>query len=145
MNANQIIERTFESTRHKTSYLEAGPHDGQLMFFIHGWPELGLVWRGQIEYFAEAGWRCVAPDMRGYGNSSVPDRIDSYAISEIVTDMIELHNALSNKPATWIGHDWGCPVVWALAAQHSERCRSVINLCVPYFARGFAIDTILPY
>ena len=52
-----------ESARHRTSWIEAGPADGPLMVFVHGWPELGLVWRAQVDHFARAGWRCVAPEV----------------------------------------------------------------------------------
>lgn len=132
-----------ETARHRTSWIEAGPLDGPLMIFIHGWPEIGLLWRAQIEHFAAAGWRCVAPDMRGYGGSSVPTHSGAYAVRESVTDMVELHDALGGEPAVWIGHDWGSPVVWGMATHHPERCRAVANLCVPHLARGFALPHLV--
>ena len=58
---------------------------------------------------------------------------------EIVGDMIELHDALGGAPAVWVGHDWGSPVVWSMAAHHADRCRAVVNLCVPYFASSFGL------
>ena len=124
--------------------MEAGPPDGQLMIFLHGWPELGLIWRAQLEYFAARGRRCVAPDMRGYGDSSVPDSTVAYSVQELVCDMVEFHDALGGKPAVWIGHDWGSAVAWAMASHHAERCRGVINLCVPYLARGLALSNLVP-
>ncbi len=133
-----------ESARHRTAWIEAGPADGPLMIFVHGWPELGLVWRAQLAYFAERGWRCVAPDMRGYGGSSIPESTDAYAVRELTVDMIELHDALGGAPAVWVGHDWGSPVVWSLAAHHPTRCRAVASLCVPYISRGFAVANLLP-
>ena len=87
---------------------------------MHGWPELSIVWRAQIEHFATQGWRCVAPDMRGYGESSAPDRTGAYGVSEIVADMIELHDALGARPAVWIGLDWGSAIAWAIAAHHAS-------------------------
>jgi pimeloyl-ACP methyl ester carboxylesterase len=90
----EFVSNSLETPRHKTAYLSAGPSSALIMIFIHGWPELNLVWRSQMEFFAVRGWRCIAPDMRGYGGSSVPRQTGSYAISEIVTDMIELHDAL---------------------------------------------------
>jgi pimeloyl-ACP methyl ester carboxylesterase len=107
------------------------------MIFLHGWPELGLIWRNQIEHFAAEGWRCIAPDMRGYGRSSRPQSIAAYAVRELAADMVELHDALGGKPAIWVGHDWGSAVAWSIASHHAERCRGVVNLCVPYLARGF--------
>jgi pimeloyl-ACP methyl ester carboxylesterase len=132
------------SARHRTGWVEAGPPDGPLMIFVHGWPELGIVWRAQLEHFAARGWRCVAPDMRGYGESSVPADPSAYALREIVADMTELHDALGGGPAVWVGHDWGSPVVFSLAAHHPQRCRAVASLCVPYAPEGFALANLLP-
>ena len=131
-----------ETARHRTAYLEAGPADGPLMIFVHGWPGLGLIWRHQLEHFAAAGWRCIAPDMRGYGGSSVPTRIADYAVRETTADLAELHEALGGAPALWVGHDWGCAPLWSLAAHHSERCRGVVTLCVPYLARGMTLPNL---
>src|ERR1700761_6635552 len=86
-----LITHSFRSPRHITHYWEAGPADGPLLMFVHGWPEIGLMWRPQIEAFASEGWRCVAPDMRGYGGSSAPSGSDAYALEQIVDDMVELH------------------------------------------------------
>jgi pimeloyl-ACP methyl ester carboxylesterase len=140
-----IMERhVVTSARHRTAYLAAGPVGGPLMIFLPGWPELGLVWRPQLAHFAAAGWRCVAPDMRGYGGSSVPTATDAYELRESVADMRELHDALGGAPAVWVGHDWGSPVAWSVAAHHADRCRAVASLCVPYASRGFALENLLP-
>ena len=144
MAADLFSRQQLETPRHRTVWIEAGPADGPRLIFVHGWPELGLVWRAQLAYFAALGWRCVAPDMRGYGGSSVPTRPGDYAVRELVADLTELHDALGGRPAVWVGHDWGCPVVWALASHHAGRCRGVANLCVPYLARGFALPNLLP-
>ena len=138
------MQHIVTSARHRTAWIESGPADGPLMIFLHGWPELGVVWRAQLDHFAAAGWRCVAPDMRGYGGSSVPAEADAYSMPEIVADMVELHDALGGAPAVWVGHDWGSPVVWSLAAQQAGRCLAVVNLCVPYLKSGFALQNLLP-
>jgi pimeloyl-ACP methyl ester carboxylesterase len=132
------------SSRHVTHYREAGPAGGPLMIFVHGWPETGLVWRAQMEAFASEGWRCVAPDMRGYGGSSRPIASGAYALEEIVDDMVELHDHLGAHPAIWVGHDLGCPVVGALAAHHSQRSRGVVFVSVPYSPEAFALSSLLP-
>ncbi|HYR73008.1 MAG TPA: alpha/beta hydrolase, partial [Candidatus Acidoferrum sp.] len=133
-----VVERTVKTDRHETFYLDAGAADAPLIVFVHGWPELSLSWRHQLPCFADLGFRAVAPDMRGYGRSSVYPRHENYALEHTVRDMIELLDALGREKAVWVGHDWGSPVVWSLASHHPERCWGVANLCVPYLAAGFA-------
>ena len=130
--ATTITEHTVRTARHTTGYLAAGPADGPLIVFVHGWPELSRSWRNQLPVLGALGFRAVAPDMRGYGRSSVYTERDAYAQQAIVADMIELIDALCRDRAVWVGHDWGSPVVWNLASHHPERCHGVANLCVPY-------------
>src|SRR5580692_4746351 len=139
-----LTSRIFSSPRHTTHYWEAGPADGPLMIFVHGWPQIGLMWRAQVEAFASEGWRCVAPDMRGYGGSSAPAAAEAYALRAIVDDMVELHDHLGARPAIWVGHDWGSPVAGALAAHHAERSRGVVLTSVPYSPEGFALPSLAP-
>lgn len=114
------------------------------MIFVHGWPQIGLMWRAQIEAFASEGWHCIASDMRGYGGSSAPAANSSYALNEIVEDMVELHDHLGGRPAIWVGHDLGSPVVGALAAHHPKRSRGVVFASVPYSPESFALPSLLP-
>lgn len=86
----------------------------------------------------------LPPDMRGYGGSAAPTAVDAYTVREIAADMVELHDALGGGPAVWVGHDWGSAVAWAMASHHRERCCGVVNLCVPYFARGLALPNLVP-
>ena len=139
----EITEHVAASPRHTSFYLAAGPAAGPTVIFLHGWPELSLSWRHQLPVLAALGSRAVAPDMRGYGRSTVYRRHQDYALREIVADMIELADALGVEKPVWVGHDWGSPVAWSLASHHPERCLAVANLCVPYgLERG--LDAILP-
>jgi pimeloyl-ACP methyl ester carboxylesterase len=144
MSSRPLERGVVETARHRTSYLAAGPTDGPLMIFLHGAPDLSIFWRHQLEFFGDRGWRCIAPDMRGLGESAVPTSIAAYSVREIVRDMIELHDALGGRPAVWVGHDWGGAFAWSMAAQHRDRCRAVVNLSTPYLARGFAVSTMVP-
>lgn len=139
-----MIEKTLTTDRHTTFYLDSGAEDAPVIVFVHGWPELSISWRHQLPCFAGLGFRAIAPDMRGYGRSTVYARHEDYALEHAVADMLELLDALGRDKAVWVGHDWGSPVVWSLASHHPERCHGVANLCVPYFARGFAPATLLP-
>ncbi|MCJ2048419.1 alpha/beta hydrolase [Methylobacterium sp. J-070] len=114
------------------------------MIFLHGWPSIGLMWRSQMGAFAADGWRCVAPDLRGFGGSSAPAAIDAYAVENVVADMVELHDHLGGKPAIWVGHDWGCVVVGALAAHHPQRSRGVGLTSLAYQPAGHALQTLVP-
>lgn len=140
---NDLIRNRLETPRHVTEWLEAGPSDGPVMIFLHGWPGLSITWRRQMEELAAAGWRCVAPDMRGYGGSSAPPKVAAYALAEIVEDMKELHDALGGGAAVWVGHDWGAAVVWTLAAHCPERCQRIAAMGMPYIPNGFALDTLI--
>jgi pimeloyl-ACP methyl ester carboxylesterase len=128
-----ITEHTTKTARHTTFYLAAGPEEGPPVIFIHGWPELSISWRHQLPALASLGFRAIAPDMRGYGRSSVYSRHEDYAQEHIVRDMIELLDSLGIERAVWVGHDWGSPVAWNLASHHPERTEAVANLCVPYY------------
>jgi pimeloyl-ACP methyl ester carboxylesterase len=140
-----VVEKIVKTERHKTFFLASGAEDAPVIVFVHGWPELSISWRHQLPCFAGLGFRAVAPDMRGYGRSSVYARHEDYALEHIVKDMLELLDALGREKAVWVGHDWGSPVVWSLASHHPDRCFGVANLCVPYFAKGFAPRTLVPY
>ncbi|WP_374346574.1 alpha/beta fold hydrolase [Phenylobacterium sp.] len=138
-----ILENTAKSKRHTSFYLSAGRADATPIIFVHGWPELSISWRHQLPVMAGLGFRAIAPDMRGYGRSSIYDRHDAYGQEEIVDDMLELLDSLGAEKAIWVGHDWGAPVVWSLAQHHPERCHGVANLCVPYIPQGFAPEALL--
>jgi soluble epoxide hydrolase/lipid-phosphate phosphatase len=117
---------------HKTSYLEAGPRDGPLLVFVHGWPGLASTWHYQFEHFAARGYRVVAPDMPGYGDSTVHDDPAAYRQELIVADMLALLDHIGRRRAVSIGHDWGSPTVWNVAAHFPERCVAVATLAIAF-------------
>ncbi len=139
-----VTQHVHSSARHTSAYLAAGPEHGTPIVFTHGWPELSRSWRHQLPVFAGLGFRCIAPDMRGYGGSSVYPRNEDYSQEHIAADMIELIDALGIEKAVWVGHDWGSPVAWTMAQQHPERVHGTASLCVPYIPEGFAPETIIP-
>ena len=138
------VEHSFKSARHTTGYLACGAEAAPPLIFVHGWPELSLSWRHQLRAFAALGFRCIAPDMRGYGRSNTYERHEDFAQEFIVADMLELLASLGHENAVWIGHDWGSSVVWNIAAHHPEKCIGVASLCVPYLAGGFTLENLVP-
>ncbi len=141
--SSSITSHYCETSRHTTHYLASGPEDGPLIIFVHGWPELSYSWRGQLPFFAERGFRAIAPDMRGYGKSSCYKRTEDYAQSEVVQDMLELLDHLNAEQAIWVGHDWGAPTVWFIASNHPERAAGVANLCVPYATLEHGLEGLI--
>lgn len=109
---------------------------GPVVVLCHGFPELAFSWRHQVFALAEAGYRVVAPDMRGYGGSSRPSAIEDYDVLTICGDLVGLLNALDIGDAVFVGHDWGAAVVWQMALAHPDRVRAVAGLSVPPASRA---------
>ncbi len=130
----EIAHRTIDANVLRIHFAEAG--EGPLVLLCHGWPESWYSWRHQLEALAEAGYHAVAPDMRGYGETSKPDEIERYTIFHLVGDMVALAAALSPDKAVIVGHDWGAPVAWHAALFRPDRFRGVIGLSVPFRPRG---------
>jgi pimeloyl-ACP methyl ester carboxylesterase len=109
---------------------------GPLVVLCHGFPELAFSWRHQIPALADAGYRVIAPDMRGFGGSSIPAEVEAYNILEICADLRGLLEAEGEEQAVFIGHDWGAFAVWALAAYFPDWVRGVAGLSVPFVPRA---------
>ncbi|HEY0102203.1 MAG TPA: alpha/beta hydrolase [Brevundimonas sp.] len=117
----------------KQQILEAG--SGPLVLLIHGFPELGISWRAQVQALADAGYHAVAPDMRGYGGTDKPAARDAYSILHLVGDMVDLVRALGDTECVVVGHDWGAPVAWHCALTRPDLFRAVVGLSVPFQPR----------
>lgn len=98
----------------KISVLTAGPADGKMILFLHGFPESAVSWTEQINYFASLGYFVVAPDQRGYEQSSAPDSIKNYKLEVLALDMLNLVKHFRNEKVFIVGHDWGAVVGWYL-------------------------------
>lgn len=141
---HDIIPNTLSLGDHRVFYLSCGPKTGVPVICVHGWPELSWSWRHVMSHLAGMGFRVLAPDMRGYGRSTVYADKDAYALPDLTGDMIGLADALGIERAIWVGHDWGAPVVWSIASHHPDRCHGVANLCVPYRTLEFGMEHMLP-
>ena len=106
--------------------------DGKPVMFVHGWPESWYSWRNQIEPFKNAGYKVIVPDIRGYGKSSNPEKIEEYTLKKITGDLIGILDYLDEKDAHIIGHDWGAPISWYTSLLYPERIISVSGLSVPF-------------
>ena len=104
--------------------------DGPPVVLLHGWPDSHQLWRHQVAALTKAGYRCVVPDLRGFGDSDRPLDVDAYALPNIVGDAIGLLDQLGIERAHVIGHDWGAAVAWVLAALAPERVDHLVALSV---------------
>lgn len=111
-------------------YVEAG--SGPLVVLLHGFPEFWWSWRHQIPALADAGFRVVAVDMRGYGQSDAPPSWRDYHLTHLAADVAGLITALGEEKAFVAGHDWGAAVAWAVATLHPERVERLAILNVPH-------------
>ena len=136
---SEPTQRLIESNGIRLHVVEQG--EGPLVLLCHGFPESWYSWRHQIDALAAAGFRAVAPDMRGYGNSDRPEAIDQYTILHLVGDLIGLLDALAAPTAVIVGHDWGATVAWQAARLRPDRFRAIVALSVPYRVRGPAPPT----
>ena len=109
---------------------------GPAVVLCHGFPELAFSWRHQVYPLAEAGFRVLIPDMRGYGASSRPADADAYDGLTLAGDLIGLLDAFGLDDAVFVGHDWGAAVMWYLALAHPDRVRAVAGLSVPVTPRA---------
>ena len=110
-------------------FVEKG--DGKPVVLLHGFPELAYSWRHQLDPLAAAGYRAVAPDMRGYGRSPAPEPVEAYDIVELCGDVDRLLDTLGTERAAIVGHDWGATLAWHYALLHPERTACVAALSVP--------------
>ena len=111
---------------------QAGPEDGPLVVLLHGFPEFWDSWHRQIEPLADAGYRVIVPDQRGYNRSDKPDGVASYHVEELVADVVGLIDAAGRETAAVAGHDWGAAVAWWLALSHPDRIDSLTAVNVPH-------------
>ena len=121
---------------------EAGPKDGLPVVLCHGFPELAYSWRHQLPALGAAGFRAIAPDQRGYGRTTRPERVEEYDMVHLTGDLVGLLDAFGIDKAVFCGHDWGGLVVWNMPMMHPGRVAGVIGVNTPFIPRP-PIDPIM--
>ena len=120
--------------------LALGPEQGELVLFLHGFPQFANAWTAMMEPLAATGFRTVAVDQRGYSPGARPDGVESYRIDHLVADVVGLLDALDIDTVHLVGHDWGSIVAWCVAARHPGRVTSLTTVSVPHPAAfGWAL------
>ena len=127
-------ERRLEANGIALHVLDEGA--GPLVVLCHGFPELAFSWRRQVPALTGAGFRVLAPDLRGYGSSSAPPEVEAYDVISLCGDLCGLLDALDEQAAVFVGHDWGAWLAWQLATLHPARVRAVAGLSVPFVPRA---------
>jgi len=108
-----------------------GPEDGVPVLLLHGWPELAYSWKHVAPVMAGAGYRVIAPNMKGYDGSDAPEAVDAYGIDAILADLTGLLDTLGVDKAVWCGHDWGGLIVWPAPLLVRDRVAGVIGINTP--------------
>ncbi len=109
--------------------------DGNPVILLHGFPELAFSWRFQLPALADAGFRAIAPDQRGFGSSSCPEAVDEYTIQKLVADINGLLDVFGLASARFVGHDWGAILLWQYALMHADRVDEMVVLNIPFYPR----------
>lgn len=117
--------------------------EGPVVLLCHGFPETGYAWRHQLPALAAAGFRAIAPDMRGYGGTASPVAIDQYNLLQLVGDLVGLLDALGEQQAVVVGNDWGATVAWHAALLRPDRFRGIVALSVPMMGQPPVAPTSL--
>jgi len=132
MTEPRFAEHAVNGIRMRVAEQGSGP----LVLFCHGWPESWYSWRQQLAAVAAAGYRAVAPDMRGYGGTEAPADVAQYTLLHLVGDMVDLVHVLGERQAVVVGHDWGAPVAWNAALLRPDIFRAVVGMSVPFSPSG---------
>ncbi|XP_061357482.1 uncharacterized protein LOC133301798 isoform X1 [Gastrolobium bilobum] len=135
-----IEHRTVEVNGIKMHIAEKG--QGPVVLFLHGFPELWYSWRHQIVALSSLGYRTVAPDLRGFGDTEAPTSISSYTCFHIVGDLVALLDLLSVEQVFLVGHDWGALMGWYLCMFRPDRVKAYVCLSVPFLPRNPNISTV---
>ncbi|XP_028793541.1 uncharacterized protein LOC114749217 [Neltuma alba] len=125
-----MVHRTVEVNGINMHVAEKG--EGPVVLFLHGFPELWYSWRHQILSLSSRGFRAVAPDLRGYGDTDAPSSITSYTCFHLVGDIVALIDSLGVDQVCLVAHDWGAIVGWYLCLFRPERVKAYVCLSVPF-------------
>jgi pimeloyl-ACP methyl ester carboxylesterase len=111
---------------------------GAPVLMLHGFPDSSRAWRHQIPALTAAGFRCIAPDLRGFGESDAPEGVPAYAIPEIEKDVLALLDHLGLERVQLVAHDWGSALGWYFAGLNPDRIDRYATLQIGHGANHFA-------
>jgi pimeloyl-ACP methyl ester carboxylesterase len=137
LNSQKFIQSAIRFSYYDTNGVklhvaEAGPTGGPLVVLLHGFPEFWYGWRHQIDDLAQAGYRVIVPDQRGYNKSDKPQGRAAYSLDQLADDIIGLVEITGAESFALIGHDWGAAVGWWIASQYKTTLQRFVALAAPH-------------
>jgi pimeloyl-ACP methyl ester carboxylesterase len=129
---NELEHENVQTKTVRLHVATAGPADGPVVLLLHGFPEFWFSWRNQIMHLAEAGYRVIVPDQRGYNLSDKPWRVSAYGLDTLTLDALRLIEWTGCERAYVVGHDWGAAVAWWVAVCFPDRVRKLGILNLPH-------------
>lgn len=126
------MEKYIQVNGIKLHVIEEGPKDGEVIIFLHGFPECWYSWKKQIPFFAQQKFRVLAPDQRGYNLSDKPANVKAYHIRNLVADIVGLIKSTGKERVYLVGHDWGGAVAWKVAEAYPDLVYKLVILNMPH-------------
>jgi pimeloyl-ACP methyl ester carboxylesterase len=116
----------------------SGSGEDPIILFLHGFPELWYTWRHQMVALSSLGYRTIAPDLRGYGDTEAPEKVEDYTYLNVVGDVVALIDAVTggDKAVSVVGHDWGAMIAWQLCQYRPEKVKALVNMSVLFSPRN---------
>jgi pimeloyl-ACP methyl ester carboxylesterase len=147
----EMTPRAINSRRMRVNDVElniVAQGEGPDVLLVHGFPDDHTVWRNQIPALVDAGYRVIALDTRGCGESEIKPYEDDYAIDKLVADLVALLDALGIAKVRLVGHDWGALQAWCFAMEYPERVERYIAVSVGHpaaYMRGGVVQKLKGY
>ncbi|KIV77195.1 hypothetical protein PV11_09014 [Exophiala sideris] len=139
-----FVSNTWHSptTNKQFTFLSAGRFEDPLIFLLHGWPAIASTWKPQLSAWSSR-FHVVAPDLPGYGGTWTSKDPSDFALEKLVPQILEFFHSFGHKRAIWVGHDWGCGPLWAIASHHPEVCQAVVGISVPYRTLELGLEHLI--
>jgi pimeloyl-ACP methyl ester carboxylesterase len=131
-DGGRIRQISLKANEFEFEALSAGPKDGELVLFLHGFPQFADAWTNILGPVASLGFRAVAVNQRGYSPKARPASVEDYAMETLSSDVLAFADSLGARQFHLVGHDWGGSIAWLTAAQAPDRLRSLTVLSTPH-------------
>lgn len=128
----QVEHLSYLTNNIRLHVVQAGPADGEVVMFLHGFPEFWYAWHHQVDYFSKQGYRVWAPDQRGYNISEKPTDIDAYTLDKLADDVVGLIKQSGQERISLVGHDFGGVVAWWVALKYPHLLKKLAILNTPH-------------